>query len=524
MSWFVTYGNRGLVDLKLPLLKFSAPGASEILLYESTLNWADSFSFWGLNPEALLPTLGPGQEVTFEVRVKMFTATPMTVALMTGEDFAANATPFNWSALPPAPGADPTKWAAMVSGLNDRLGETVGEYHARLERELAELAAGELRYSYLANINGRWLLGDEFEGESVKLPIIEVPEGTPLLSRTPGLHGPNVKLPPDGIRKTWVLLLTDTDYCGIGASHLRGVARDFEDVKNYMRNELRVPEEQFYGQHDTTNDVFTWTHDRFIEALKTFKGRVDGDDNLVVWFAGHGGRNPSGTPYLCLNDGYVSPAAFQNAINEVGAGTTYFVNDSCHSGAFVDMVNPDNTTFVGIAGTMGGRVSWENASGGELTTKLKAQLRRCRSLQTPFDMAQAIILTSTSRGIWRNTARVRCSSTSPGRVSRANRGMTPRALNNGSTTNCPTWPSPESSPAAPSASSAAWTRTTSTPWPAPARSTGSTPTRFCRSRCCSRTNPRRRRPPRKSSSPTSSAPTSIGPRLNSRPWPSTTRA
>lgn len=59
MSWFVTYGNRGLVDLKVPLLKFSAPGATEIKLYESTLNWADSFTFWALNPEAL-STLGPG--------------------------------------------------------------------------------------------------------------------------------------------------------------------------------------------------------------------------------------------------------------------------------------------------------------------------------------------------------------------------------------------------------------------------------------------------------------------------------
>jgi hypothetical protein len=391
MSWFVTYGNRGLVDLKLPLLKFSAPGATEIQLYDSTLNWADAFTFWALNPEALLPTLGPGQEVTFEVRVKTFTAAPITVTLMTGEDFTANPAPFNWSTLPPAPGADPAKWAELVNSLPARLGATLGEYQVLLERDLAELAAGELRFSYVANVNGQWLLGDEPEGVSIELPILPVPEDVPLLSRTPGLHGPNVKLPGDGIRKTWVVLLTDTDYTGIHASHLTGVARDFADVKHYMQNELRVPDEQFLGLHDRTNDTFTWTHDRFIEALKTFKGKVDGDDNLVVWFAGHGGRKPSGTPYLCLNNGYVSPVAFQNAINEVGAGTTYFVNDSCHSGAFVDMVNPDNTTFVGIAATPGGRVAWENASGGELTTKLKAQLRKCRSLETSFDLARDLI-------------------------------------------------------------------------------------------------------------------------------------
>jgi hypothetical protein len=59
MSWFVTYGNRGLVDLDLPLLKFSAPGATEILLYESPLNWADSFTFWGLNPRPCFPPSDP---------------------------------------------------------------------------------------------------------------------------------------------------------------------------------------------------------------------------------------------------------------------------------------------------------------------------------------------------------------------------------------------------------------------------------------------------------------------------------
>ncbi|MCK6501016.1 MAG: hypothetical protein L6Q38_16175, partial [Nitrospira sp.] len=69
-TWFVTYGNRGLVDLRLPLLRVSAPGATEIQLFDSTLNWADAFTYLALNPEVLLPTLGPGQEVTFEFRLK----------------------------------------------------------------------------------------------------------------------------------------------------------------------------------------------------------------------------------------------------------------------------------------------------------------------------------------------------------------------------------------------------------------------------------------------------------------------
>jgi len=129
----------------------------------------------GLNPEALLPTLGPGQEVTFEVRVKTRNSGNITVAMMTGEQFAANTTPFNWGAIPPTPGADPAAWAEMVNGLDDRLGATLGEYSVLLEADLAELAAGALRYRYLANINGQWLLGDELRGVAEPLPIIEIP-------------------------------------------------------------------------------------------------------------------------------------------------------------------------------------------------------------------------------------------------------------------------------------------------------------------------------------------------------------
>jgi hypothetical protein len=394
MSWFVTYGNRGLVDMKLPLLKFSAPGATEILLYESTLNWADSFTFWGLNPEALLPTLGPGQEVTFEVRVKTLNAAPITVALMTGEDFAANATPFNWSALPPTPGANPSNWAAMVGGLGARLGATLGEYQALLESDLAELADSELRFSYLANINGRWLFGDEPEGVSTERPLNPVPAGYQEPPDGPGLHGLSAAPPGDGIRKTWWLVISVEDYTTMDANdpvwewkNLPGTRKDAADLRDYAKKELRTPDDQYLFAHDKPEDNKDVRRSTMLNGIRSLKGKVDADDNLVVVFSGHGGlKEGSNAPYLAFNGDFLSPVAFTQALDEVGAGTTYFINDSCHSEAFNEKVTPANTTFVGFAGTQANKISHDTASGGELIKNLKGQLRRCRSLGRSMEL------------------------------------------------------------------------------------------------------------------------------------------
>ncbi len=397
MSWFVTYGNRGLVDLELPLLKFSALGATEIQLYESTLNWADSFTFWGLNPEALLPTLGPGQEVTFEVRVKTMNSGNITVAMMTGEQFAANATPFNWGAIPPTPGADPVKWGQMVNSLDDRLGATLGEYSDLLEEDLAELAAGALRYRYLANINGQWLLGDELRGVPEPLPIIEVPPEFEDPPGGPGLQAPPRKIPGDGIRKTWFVIITMEDYSTArrqghpGAADTDNVAADSEDLWNYVRNDLRVPEEQSTGGHDAPGDDAAWNRENILATIRSFAGKVDADDNLVVVYSGHGGRGRAGTGYLVGNGGDVSPVAFTQAINEVGAGTTYFINNSCHSEAFNELVNPDNTTFVGYAATKKDRIAWSDEAGSPMIAGLKGQLRKCNGLGKSFEATETSV-------------------------------------------------------------------------------------------------------------------------------------
>jgi hypothetical protein len=399
MSWFVTYGNRGLVDAKLPLLKFSAPGATEIQLYDSTLNWADSFTFWGLNPEALLPTLGPGQEVTFEVRVKTLNSGSISVNMMTGDQFAASPTPFNWSTLPPTAGADPTAWASLVGTLDTRLGATLGEYLALLENDLAALAASELRFSYLANIDGQWLFGDEPDGVSTERPLNPVPEAYEEPAASPGLHGGPATPPADGIRKTWWLVITVQDYSIMDANdpvwtwkNLPGTFKDATDLYDYAKKELRTPDDQYLLAHDQPGDGKKVLRSTMLNGIRGLKGKVDADDNLVVVFSGHGGlKETSGAPYLAFNGDFLSPVAFTQAIDEVGAGTTYFINDSCHSEAFNEKVTPSQTTFIGFAGTQKHKISHDTASGGELIKNLKGQLRKCRSLGLSMELTTELV-------------------------------------------------------------------------------------------------------------------------------------
>ena len=388
-TWFVTYGNRGAIDVKVPLLRFRAPGATEFQVFDNTLNWADSLTFLAINPDVLLPTLGPGQEATVQVRLKSLNPLTVFLDVLGGEEVASNGSDFAWSSLATPAGANPTKWSDMLGTLPRRLGATVGQYHAQLLAELDDLRTDTMRYSYLANVNGRWLFGSEPDDIGRPIPIIEIdPEpsdASPELAAAPK----PVKIPGDGIRKTWWVVITIEDYenrSGNSSNNLSGTRVDARDMYDYMTKDLRVPKEQIEAGHDRPGDNSSWTRQFMLESIQAFKGKVDADDNLVVVYSGHGGRGKSGTGYLVPNDrNALSPHAFTDAIDAVGAGTTYFVNDSCHAQAFDDQVDPKNTTFVGLGATSADRTSRDTAHGGELISNLKSQLRKCNSLGKSFE-------------------------------------------------------------------------------------------------------------------------------------------
>jgi hypothetical protein len=395
-TWTVTYGNRGVLDLRLPLLRFSAPGASSIELYESTLNWADSFAFLALDPDVLLPTLGPGREVTVEVRLKALGPVQVALDVLMGEQWMVNGGRFGWASLPMPAGANRDAWQAMLATLPARLGDTVAEYAGLLEADLDFIRSSPFRYAYLGNVNGRWLMGEESVGSPVEMPIIDVPPEWVAQDAAPSLHGAPSKIPGDGIRKTWWVIITMEDYSrsrqmGVGASDTAFVAADQQNMRTYARVDLRVPEEQIAGAHDDTNDVGTWTRENILSEIRKFQGKVDADDNLVVVYSGHGGRTDHGTGWLIANGGAVSPAAFTKAIDDVGAGTTYFINNSCHSEAFNEAVSPGNTKFVGFAATRKDRIAWSTSQGSPMITRFKGQLRKCRGLGLSFELTSTLV-------------------------------------------------------------------------------------------------------------------------------------
>lgn len=400
-TWYVTYGNKGLVDVPLPLLHISVPGAQTISLFESTLNYAESFVLLALNDQSLLPTLGPGQERTVAFEVKPGPTggnVQARVGVYPGEKLLTDASPIGWNTIPPPEGVDPALWQQYLQELTARLGPSLRDFYALLMRDLDDLAADYLGHLYVANIDGYWLFGPEPVGATFPLPDIQITDEQAAQDRAVSLHSVRLhapaKKPADGIRKTYFVVISNSDYRKAGQNNLPGVAKDHADIKQYLKKDLRVPEDQIEELFDSLDsETDTITRQKVLDAVKKFKDKIDGDDDLVIYYSGHGGRwQDVQQGYMFLNDGTVGPVAMENAINEVGAANTYFINDSCHSGGLGGVLTPTNGTFVGISGSEWGRVSWENASGGELTTRLKKHLRNCKSLADAFAAARQEIV------------------------------------------------------------------------------------------------------------------------------------
>lgn len=399
-TWFVTYGNRGLIDVQLPLLTVSAPGASEIRLFDHTANWTHALVLLALHPDVLLPTLGPGQETTVEIEIKTFVPTRVSLGVLNGEAFRTSEIPLQWSSRPRPEGTDPSRWNALLGELPGRLGRHLGEYAAVLERDLDELRGSRLRYEYLANVNGRWLAGDEIEGPEESWPIIDISAEEEREANAAELarHEPPARLPGDGIRRTWFVVITMEDYAdrraeGRTTRNTPAAGTDYADIREYLNRDLRLPPEQLVGGHDAPGDAAVWSRANILDTLSSFRGRADADDNLVVIYSGHGGRGRAGTGYLVPNGGPgITPTAFAREIDRVGAGTTYFINNSCHSEAFNELVHTTNTRFVGYAATRRDRLAFGSvARGSPMIAYLKGQLRKCRSLGMAFDITEVMV-------------------------------------------------------------------------------------------------------------------------------------
>lgn len=398
-TWYVTYGNRGNSDIPLPVVQFSVPGAQETHLFDSTVNWGEKVTLWGLNDRWLLPTLGPGQHVTVPIQVKPGPGQTVTaqVSVIPGETTLTDATPFNWlNHLPSPAGVDPQRWIQEVQTLDTRLGVTVGDYFALLHRDLATLRDDNLRNQYIANVDGQWLLGPEPLGVPVLVPIRDVVPQPP----TP-IGPPNLPPGPDGIPRTWFVVIVAEDYGGNGDRVGGGAEAD--DLRQYVEQDLRTPQGQVeYVVDRIGNAADDMTEQRILDAITALRGKVDADDKLVIVYNGHGGRDAAGAGYMALrNNQQINAAEVQAAIDAVAPGITYFLNASCHSAALTDAINPTTGQYVGISATKSDTVSWrDTATGNHFTTFLKANLRACYGLQEAYARTVFQIIAQTES--WRD--------------------------------------------------------------------------------------------------------------------------
>jgi hypothetical protein len=390
-TWFLTYGNKGSIDVPLPWLRFTVAGAQDIKLFDSTVNWADSLVLLALNDQSLMPALGPGQEVTVQLEVKPGAAATATAVLdvLPGDVATRDNTPFAWQSIPVPPGVDPVLWQQELATLDNRLGRTAADHYALLMRDLEQIANDDLGNEYIVNINGQWLFGPEPLGAfTFEPPMLVDDDSGEAVSFVHKLGAE--KLPANGITNTFFVLIMNAQYHG--TNDLPYKSNDFRDYMQYLQQDLRVPTNQIRALHDeigVTGDTIRRTN--VLNAIAGLRGVIDADDNLVIVYSGHGGRSTNGMGYICPSGGSVSARHLQAAITEAGPGTTYIINNSCHAAAVVDNMQLDRV--VGLSSTVADRFTLGARKSSPFITLLKSNLRRCYGLQESFDLARTAIET-----------------------------------------------------------------------------------------------------------------------------------
>ncbi len=401
----VSYGNTGYADVKIPLLILRVNGAAYLSTEPSGNNMGEMSVILGLPDGPLCTALRPGESVTIPYYIKVDLAgdAVATLTAIDTDDASLAGHAFDYGALLPDP-SDPSYVAAQaqVAQMQTDYGGNLKVFY---EKEMARLGAMTAYatnfYESMKHINGRW------QAE---------PEASPYPMRDLGKlnSGPNPSLDPavpptpvgDGVKETHVVIVGINLYDLGGDVNLKGAVNDSLMMYNFFKYQMRLPDDQITLLTDNAGQgVSTIDKAVFREAILT--SGADGDDNLVVFFAGHGGfvDGPSDRSEddglqgsLCMSDLSFAPGEeantqvtereLHNWITEKGAGQTYLILDACHSGEFADGgFGPPRTAVVAscTAAQISGEAIYgdveKGAWGGVLTPHLVAQLTRGESIE-----------------------------------------------------------------------------------------------------------------------------------------------
>jgi len=394
----ITYGNRGLIDLPLPLIHLRSSGVKGMAAIGNEWAWGTHLMVLGLPRQSRLPSLGPQEEATVTVSLTPaeVAGVPLFLEVTPGEAAAQDPAPLRWNERPRPSGVEPHVWSGYLQQQRERWGETFGEFYGVLREELAAIAVANLPVQSLANIQGEWLVGPMWEDRMAPYPDLDALG----LGHAPGGAGPTGRSPTpppqgDGVQRTYFVVITVADYSKrypAGDKNLPAADVDHDNYRQYILEELRVPEDQTVFLRDRLgSEDDTLTRQEFLDAILVRKGDVDADDELVLIYSGHGVSRwgTSQLPVLLLDDGVVTIGDVESVVDEVDPGRFYLINDSCHAAAFNDLMAPKRAEYVGMAATECGTVAFGgDKSGGQFSQRLLGGLRENRTLQNAYDVAE----------------------------------------------------------------------------------------------------------------------------------------
>ncbi|MHA1450142.1 MAG: carboxypeptidase regulatory-like domain-containing protein [Candidatus Hodarchaeales archaeon] len=140
---------------------------------------------------------------------------------------------------------------------------------------------------------------------------------------------------PDGVRTNWALVVA-------GSSEYQ-IARDVNDMYKTLVNNFSFSEDHVYyiTHYNSENRDRETSLDNILWGISQIAYRCDADDEIVVWWTGHGGVDSLNT-----FTGWTPISVIADALAEINCANMYIFFDSCHSGSFIDdLAEPNRAIF-----------------------------------------------------------------------------------------------------------------------------------------------------------------------------------
>ena len=139
-------------------------------------------------------------------------------------------------------------------------------------------------------------------------------------------------------QKNHLLVIGINKYKSENFRNLNNAVKDAETIRDLLLN-------HFQFKIENTKSLFdeNATREKIIDVLDIYHNKLSSEENLVIYFAGHGAKNKIGdVGYLIPSDAekkisnYVSSSDIRDIIRGINAQHIYLIIDSCFSGSVID--------------------------------------------------------------------------------------------------------------------------------------------------------------------------------------------